>query len=90
MEKKGTGNQKSRKSVYQENREFRNEDFRYFDLSAATRAGSFRSGPAISGPPLSLRLGLCSNFRLPILFDGIEKGCVIRGISLDGRDVDLV
>ncbi len=24
------------------------------------------------------------------LFDDIEKGCVIRGIFLDGRDVDLV
>jgi hypothetical protein len=31
-----------------------------------------------------------SNFRLSIVFDGIEKGCVIRGIFLDGRDVDLV
>jgi len=31
-----------------------------------------------------------SNFRLQILFDGIEKGCVIRRIFLDGRDADLV
>jgi hypothetical protein len=68
----------------------RNEDFRTFEPSAALRAGSFRSGPAISGSLLSLRLPLCSNFRLPILFDGIEKGCVIREIFLDGRDVDLV
>jgi len=31
-----------------------------------------------------------SNFRIQILFDSIEKECVIRGIFLDGRDVDLV
>ena len=31
-----------------------------------------------------------SNFRLQILFDGIEKKCAIRGIFLDGWDVDLV
>jgi len=31
-----------------------------------------------------------SNLRIQILFDGIEKGCVIRGIFLDGIDVDLV
>ena len=48
MEIKGTGNQEIRKSVDQENREFRNEDFRSFDPSATLRAGSFRSGPAIS------------------------------------------
>ena len=48
MEIKGTGNQEISKSVDQENGEFRNEDFRYFDPSAALRAGSFRSGPAIS------------------------------------------
>jgi len=34
MEIKGTGNQEIRKSVEQENREFRNEDFRSFDPSA--------------------------------------------------------
>ncbi len=34
MEIKGTGNQEIRKSVDQENREFRNEDFRSFDFSA--------------------------------------------------------
>ncbi len=34
MEVKGTGNQEIRKSVEQENREFRNEDFRSFDPSA--------------------------------------------------------
>ncbi len=31
-----------------------------------------------------------SNFRIQILFDSIEKECEIRGIFLDGRDVDLV
>jgi hypothetical protein len=31
-----------------------------------------------------------SNFRIQILFDGIEKECVIRRIFLDDRDVDLV
>ena len=34
MEIKGTGNQEIRKSVDQENREFRNEDFRSFGSSA--------------------------------------------------------
>ena len=46
MEIKGTGNQEIRKSVDEENREFRNEDFRSFDSSAGLRAGflSLRAG----------------------------------------------
>jgi len=31
-----------------------------------------------------------SQGRLPILFDGIEKECIIREIFLDGKVADLV
>jgi len=62
MEIKGTGNQEIRKSVDQENGEFRNEDFRSFDPSATLRAGFLGSGQTHRGhkqrPPIRSRASL--------------------------------
>ena len=45
---------------------------------------------AVTAAPSQGRLYCSAKNELPILFEDIEKGCVIRGIFLDGKVANLV